>query len=75
MRILSCATLVHVYDDTIFDNEDIHVGMKFPSGIAAGPVPAEPTGNARWSFQQSCKSIQTYSKLFPDIYADIVTVL
>lgn len=25
-------------------NEDIHAGMRFPSGIAAGPVPAEPTG-------------------------------
>lgn len=58
-------------------NEDIHVGMRFPSGIAAGPVPAEPTGRpaARRSFQQSCKSIQTYSKLFPDIYADTVTIL
>lgn len=26
-------------------NEDIHVGMRFPSGIAAGPVPAEPSAD------------------------------
>lgn len=25
-------------------NGDIHAGMRFPSGIAAGPIPAECTG-------------------------------
>lgn len=40
----SDATLVRVHRSIRSRrNQDIRVGMRFPSGIAAGPVPAEPS--------------------------------
>lgn len=54
-------------------DEDIHVGMRFPSGIAAGPVPAESTGcrGARDDPSDSpanrFKHIQSYSPIYTQI--------
>lgn len=69
------ATLLRVSATTIrsLGNEDIHAGIRFPSGIARWPgsnrhLPTYLRGVGPRSCQQSCKSIQTYSKLFPDTY-------